>query len=141
VNVPTARALMPSLPRRSSAAAALVWSVHLSQFLVEVSATLRRTPPANPGWAASTVSHTRSIIDCHPKPHPGHLGLAKLTTADIDDFYAHLLRAGGRDHRPLARTRGPRPWREVRRPHLVPPVGGTPRASRVQNAGVAPSHL
>lgn len=28
--------------------------------------------------------------------------LAKLTTADIDDFYAHLLRAAGRDDRPLA---------------------------------------
>ena len=57
---------------------------------------------ASPGWAASTVSHTRSIIDCHLKPHLGHLDLAKLTTADIDDFYAHLLRAGGRNDHPLA---------------------------------------
>jgi integrase len=57
---------------------------------------------ASPGWAASTVSHTRSIIDCHLKPHLGHLDLAKLTGADIDDFYAHLLRTGGRDNRPLA---------------------------------------
>jgi integrase len=48
------------------------------------------------------VSHTRSIVECHLKPHLGHLDLAKLTTADIDDFYAHLLRAGGRDDRPLA---------------------------------------
>jgi integrase len=48
------------------------------------------------------VSHTRSIIDCHLKPYLGHLDLAKLTTADIDDFYAHLLRAGGRDDRPFA---------------------------------------
>jgi integrase len=57
---------------------------------------------ASSGWSASTVSHTRSIVDCHLKPHLGHLDLAKLTTADIDDFYAHLLRAGGRDDRPLA---------------------------------------
>jgi integrase len=57
---------------------------------------------ASPGWSASTVSHTRSIVECHLKPHLGHLDLAKLTTADIDDFYAHLLRAGGRDDRRLA---------------------------------------
>ena len=57
---------------------------------------------ASPGWSASTVSHTRSIVECHLKPHLGHLNLAKLTTADIDDFYAHLLRAGRRDDRPLA---------------------------------------
>jgi integrase len=57
---------------------------------------------ASPGWSASTVSHTRSIVDCHLKPHLGHLDLAKLMTADIDDFYAHLLRAGGLDDRPLA---------------------------------------
>jgi hypothetical protein len=35
-------------------------------------------------------------------PHLGHLDLAQLTTADIDDFYAHFLRAGRRDDRPLA---------------------------------------
>ena len=57
---------------------------------------------ASPGWSASTVSHTRSIVECHLKPYLGHLELAKLTTLDIDDFYAHLLRAGGRDDRPLA---------------------------------------
>jgi integrase len=57
---------------------------------------------ASPGWSASTVNHTRSIVECHLKPHLGHLDLAKLTTEDIDDFYAHLLRAGGRDGRPLA---------------------------------------
>jgi len=57
---------------------------------------------ASPGWSAPTVSHTRSIVECHLKPDLGHLHLAKLTTADIDDFYAHLLRAGGRDDRPLA---------------------------------------
>ena len=57
---------------------------------------------ASPGWSVSTVSHTRSIVECHLKPHLGHLDLAKLTAADIDDFYAHFLRAGGRDERPLA---------------------------------------
>ncbi len=57
---------------------------------------------ASPGWSASTVSNTRSIVQCHLKPHLGHLDLAKLTTADIDDFYAHLLRSGGRGDRPLA---------------------------------------
>jgi len=57
---------------------------------------------ASPGWARTTVSHTRSVIDCYLKPHLGHLHLAKLTTEDIDDFYGHLLRAGGRNDRPLA---------------------------------------
>jgi Phage integrase, N-terminal SAM-like domain len=57
---------------------------------------------ASPGWALTTVSHTRSVIDCYLKPHLGHLPIAKLTTEDIDDFYGHLLRAGGRNGRPLA---------------------------------------
>jgi len=51
---------------------------------------------ASPGWAPTTVAHTRSIIDCHLVPHLGHLEVAKLTTADIDDFYGDLLRCGGR---------------------------------------------
>jgi integrase len=57
---------------------------------------------ASPGWALTTVSHTRSVIDCYLKPHLGHLHVAKLTTEDIDDFYGHLLRAGGRRNQPLA---------------------------------------
>ena len=57
---------------------------------------------ASPGWAVTTCSHTRSVIDCYLNPHLGHLHLDKLTTADIDDFYRHLLRAGGRNERPLA---------------------------------------
>jgi hypothetical protein len=57
---------------------------------------------ASPGWAVSTVSHTRSVIDCYLSPHLGHLHLAKVTTADIDDFYGYLLRAGGRGDSPLA---------------------------------------
>lgn len=52
---------------------------------------------ASPGWAPTTVAHTRSVIDCHLVPHLGHLPVAKVTTADIDDFYGHLLRSGGRD--------------------------------------------
>lgn len=57
---------------------------------------------ASPGWARTTVSHTRSVIDCYLKPHLGHLHVAKLITEDIDDFYGHLLRAGGRRDQPLA---------------------------------------
>jgi integrase len=57
---------------------------------------------ASAGWAVTTASHTRSVIDCYLNPHLGHLDITKLTTADIDDFYGHLLRAGGRNERPLA---------------------------------------
>jgi integrase len=57
---------------------------------------------ASPAWAASTVRQTNSVISCHLVPHLGHLPVDKLTTADIDDFYGHLLRAGGREGRPLA---------------------------------------
>lgn len=57
---------------------------------------------ASPGWALTTVSHTRSVIDCYLKPYLGHLAVAKLTAEDIDDFYGHLLRVGGRKDRPLA---------------------------------------
>jgi integrase len=57
---------------------------------------------ASPAWALTTASHTRSVVDCYLKPHLGHLHVAKLTTEDLDDFYGHLLRAGGRNDRPLA---------------------------------------
>ncbi len=57
---------------------------------------------ASPAWAASTVRQTGSVIKCHLTPHLGHLPVDKLTTADIDDFYGHLLRAGGREGRALA---------------------------------------
>lgn len=52
---------------------------------------------ASPAWAATTTAHTRSIVDCHLIPHLGHLPVAKVTTADIDDLYGFLLRRGGRD--------------------------------------------
>jgi integrase len=57
---------------------------------------------ASPGWAPTTISHTRSIIEVYLKPHLGHLDVEKLTTADIDDFYGYLLRAGSARHGPLA---------------------------------------
>ncbi len=56
---------------------------------------------ASPNWAATTTAQTRSIIDCHLVPDLGHIRVDKLTTADIDDFYSHLLRGGGRNGRPL----------------------------------------
>jgi integrase len=57
---------------------------------------------ASPGWAPTTASHTRSVIECYLKPQLGHFHVTKLTTEDIDDLYGHLLRAGGRNERPLA---------------------------------------
>ncbi|MHB8465169.1 MAG: tyrosine-type recombinase/integrase, partial [Acidimicrobiales bacterium] len=50
---------------------------------------------ASPNWAATTASQTRSIMNCHLLPLLGHAPVDKLTTADIDDVYAHLLRCGG----------------------------------------------
>jgi integrase len=57
---------------------------------------------AGPAWSASTVRETRSLMRCHLLPHLGHVPVAKLTAADIDDVYAHPLRRGGRDDRPLS---------------------------------------
>jgi integrase len=57
---------------------------------------------ASRGWAPTTVAHTRSIIDCHLIPQLGHLPVAKVTTADIDDFYGWLLTLGGGDRKGLS---------------------------------------
>ncbi len=57
---------------------------------------------ASSDWAASTIRETKSLVEHHLKPHLGHLAVAKLTTADIDDFYAHLRRSGGSEGRSLA---------------------------------------
>lgn len=57
---------------------------------------------ASPSWSASTVRETRSLLRCHLIPHLGHYSVTKLGTQDIDDLYAHLLRAGGREGAPLA---------------------------------------
>jgi integrase len=62
----------------------------------------RWSEAASPAWAASTVRQTNSVIKCHLVPHLGHLPVDKLTTVDIDDFYGHLLRRGGREGRSLA---------------------------------------
>jgi integrase len=57
---------------------------------------------ASAHWAPSTVRQTRSVITHHLLPRLGHFAVTKLTTADIDDLYAHLLRSGGRNGRPLS---------------------------------------
>jgi integrase len=57
---------------------------------------------ASPGWAVSTISHTRSVIDCYLTPYLGHVSVGKITTQDIDDFYGYLLRWGTRRLGPLA---------------------------------------
>src|SRR5271165_1710674 len=57
---------------------------------------------ASGDWAASTRRETISLVEHHLKPHLGHLPVAKLTTEDIDGFYSHLRRGGGREGRPLA---------------------------------------
>ena len=57
---------------------------------------------ASSSWSTSTLRQNRSVIECHLKPLLGHLPVNKLTTADIDDVYRHLLRAGGAEGRPLA---------------------------------------
>ena len=48
---------------------------------------------ASPVWSPSTVRETRSLMRCHLLPHLGHIPVAKLTAADIDDVYAHLCAA------------------------------------------------
>jgi integrase len=63
-------------------------------------------------WSASTMREVRSIIEHHLKRNLGHLPIAELSTADVDDFYVYLRRAGGRDGTPLAAG-------TVRRVHVV----------------------
>jgi hypothetical protein len=50
---------------------------------------------ASLGWAATTVAHTRSIIDCHLLPQLGQRPVAAVTTVEIDQLYARLLTGGG----------------------------------------------
>ena len=57
---------------------------------------------ASGDWAASTRRETKSLVEHHLKPHLGHLPVTKLTTEDIDGFYAYLRRGGGRGGRRLA---------------------------------------
>lgn len=56
---------------------------------------------AAPNWATTTAHQTRSILNCHLIALLGHLPVDKLTPADIDDCYAHLLRRGGTRGGPL----------------------------------------
>ena len=91
------------------------------------------TEAASPGWAATTKRETKSLIDRHLIPCLGHLAIAKLTTADIDDFYGHLLRRGGKDERPLCRARFSAPTlcciEHWLRPSAGTGFGSTQRAS------------
>ncbi len=57
---------------------------------------------ASPGCAANTVRHTYSVVNVHLQPRFGHLPVGKVTTADIDAFYAELRSGAGRDGRRLA---------------------------------------
>jgi integrase len=58
---------------------------------------------ASPTWAVTTASHTRTVIDCYIAPYLGYLSVGKVTTEDVDDFYAYLLRWGSkRGNQPLA---------------------------------------
>jgi integrase len=54
------------------------------------------------GWTPNTKRETKSLVEHHLKPHLGHLPVAKLTTADIDDFYRQLRHQGAREGRPLS---------------------------------------
>jgi Phage integrase, N-terminal SAM-like domain len=86
---------------------------------------------ASAHWAPSTVRQTRSVITHRLLPHLGHLAVTKLTTADIDDLFAHDGGLAGwgladRSYRPQAH-----PWQvsaavdvvicELRRAHPTPP--------------------
>jgi integrase len=57
---------------------------------------------ASGDWAATTKRETKSLVEHHLKHHLGDLPITKVTTADIDGFYAYLSRCGGRMSRPLA---------------------------------------
>lgn len=49
---------------------------------------------ASPGWSPSTVLQTRRIVDKHLRPRFGKVPVIKLTTAQLDRFYADLRRGG-----------------------------------------------
>lgn len=57
---------------------------------------------AAPGWAPTTVAHTRSVIDVYLLPYLGPVPVVGLTTAAIDEVYGLLLRCGGQDGRGLS---------------------------------------
>jgi integrase len=57
---------------------------------------------ASPRWSPNTDREHRSVVNRHLRPLLGHLPVAKVTAADIDDLYAHLLARGRADGGPLA---------------------------------------
>ena len=67
---------------------------------------------AAPNWSPKTVVETRRFIDNYLAPHLGRVKVRKLTTAQLDSYYAMLRERGGRAGRPLAVS-------SVRRVHVV----------------------
>jgi integrase len=57
---------------------------------------------ASPRWSPNTDREHRSVVERHLRPLLGHLPVVKVTTADVDDLYAHLLVRGRSDGGPLA---------------------------------------
>ncbi len=53
-------------------------------------------------WSPTVVHNYRRIIDRHLVPRFGRTPLRRLTTADIDRFYAQLRKRGGANGRPLS---------------------------------------
>ena len=92
--------------------------------------------------------------DEFPAPNEGFVLTHFIVAAGVArsrDFYVGVLRGqGGAGRHRIEGVRdagvetgpleGSHAFQEVQS-HLVPPVGRTLRVSRVQNAGVAPSHL
>jgi integrase len=52
--------------------------------------------------APNTVTETRRILDTVLLPALGDVAVAALRPEHLDDLYAHLLRCGGRDGKPLS---------------------------------------
>jgi Phage integrase central domain len=57
---------------------------------------------ASAGWAPTTISQSRSVLDRYLHPHLGAVLVGDVTAAMIDATYAALRRHGGVGGRPLA---------------------------------------
>jgi integrase len=55
-----------------------------------------------PRWSPNTIRENRSIVAHHLRPLLGHLHVDKVSTADVDELYCHLLVRGGPNGEPLA---------------------------------------
>jgi integrase len=53
-------------------------------------------------WSPSTLRNTREFAERYIVPRFGRVLVRKLRTADLDIWYADLVRGGGKDGRPLA---------------------------------------